>query len=446
MGGLALLCRALGHRVTGSDSKAYPPMSELLKAEGVNVIEGYDAAQLDPAPNCVVVGNALTRGNSAIEHLLEHDIPYTSAPAFLYEHVLRGRHVLAVSGTHGKTTTTGMLAWILDCAGLSPGFLVGGVPENFGVSARLGSDVKGPFVVEADEYDSAFFDKRSKFVHYHPRTLIINSVEFDHADIFDDLDDIKRQFHHLVRTLPASGRILAATPDANIDDVLEKGCWTPVSRFGTEAGDWRGILVDADGGRFEVHHDGKTVGRIRWQLIGRHNVTNAVAAIAAAHELGVAPDAACSALEQFRNVKRRLEIRGTVGGITVYDDFAHHPSAIRTTLEALRAKVGKARILAVLDPASNSMRLGVYRDTLGPALRGADKIWLYRPAEMRWDLTAAVNGLDARVSDDVDAVVSDVASAAVSGDHILIMSNSGFGGFHTRLLKALGDRAGSPAA
>ncbi len=441
MGGLALLSRSLGHRVTGSDAKAYPPMSDLLAQQGVEVTEGYDTDQLEPAPDCVVVGNALTRGNAAVEYLLEHDIPYTSAPEFLYRHVLRGRHVLAVAGTHGKTTTTGMLAWILECAGMSPGFLVGGVPENFGVSARIGGDGNSPFVVEADEYDSAFFDKRSKFVHYHPRTLIINNVEFDHADIFDDLDDVKRQFHHLVRTLPASGRIVAATPDQNIDDVLARGCWTPVERFGTESGDWRGVLIDADGGRFEVRHDGSPLGEVRWQLIGRHNVRNAVASIAAAHHLGVAADAACSALETFRNVKRRLETRGTAGDVIVYDDFAHHPSAIETTIEALRARVGSERILAVLDPASNSMRLGVYRDTLGPSLRGADKIWLFRPKDLRWNLADAVNGLDAHISDDVEALVTQVAAEAQPGDHVLVMSNSGFGGFHARLLEALKGRA-----
>ncbi len=446
MGGLALLSRGLGYRVTGSDAKAYPPMSDLLEAQGIEVTEGYDADQLEPAPDCVVVGNALTRGNAAVEYLLEHDIPYTSAPAFLYEHVLRGRHVLAVAGTHGKTTSSSMLAWILDCAGMSPGFLVGGVPENFGVSARLGGDARGPFVVEADEYDSAFFDKRSKFVHYHPRTLIISNVEFDHADIFGDLDDIKRQFHHLVRTLPASGRILAAAPDANIDDVLSKGCWTPVERFGTDAGEWRGILVDADGGRFQIQHCKSLVGEIRWQLIGRHNVRNAVASIAAAHHLGVAPDAACSALETFRNVKRRLEVRGLAGEVTVYDDFAHHPSAISATIEALRARVGRARILAVLDPASNSMRLGTYRDTLGPSLKGADKIWLFRPRDIRWDLAKALDGLDARLSGDIDVIVSEVAAAASPGDQVLVMSNSGFGGFHARLLQALKVRAANGSA
>ena len=441
MGGLALLARSLGYRTTGSDAKAYPPMSALLEEQGIDVTQGYDPDQLEPAPDCVVVGNALTRGNPTVEYLLEHEIPYTSAPAFLYEHVLRGRHVAAVAGTHGKTTTTGMLAWILDCAGMSPGFLVGGVPENFGLSARLGGDAKGPFVVEADEYDSAFFDKRSKFVHYHPRTLVINNVEFDHADIFDDLDDIKRQFHHLVRTLPASGRIIAAVPDANIDDILSKGCWTPVVRVGTKSGDWQGVLIDPDGGRFEVRHAGSTLGEISWQLIGSHNVRNAVASIAAAHHMGVAADTACSALETFRNVKRRLEVRGLAGNVTVYDDFAHHPSAIETTIEALRARVRDARILAVLDPASNSMRLGVYRDTLGASLRGADRVWLFRPPDMRWDLAEAVDGLDARISDDVNDIVAEVAAAADAGDHVLVMSNSGFGGIHQLLLDALNKRA-----
>jgi UDP-N-acetylmuramate: L-alanyl-gamma-D-glutamyl-meso-diaminopimelate ligase len=437
MGGLALLARGLGHRVTGSDAKAYPPMSDVLLEQGIDVTAGYAAEHFDPAPDCVVVGNALTRGNPGVEYLLEHEIPYTSGPSFLYQHVLRGRHVLAVAGTHGKTTTSSMLAWILECAGMSPGFLVGGVPENFGVSARLGDKVNGPFVVEGDEYDSAFFDKRSKFVHYHPQTLIVNNLEFDHADIFDDLDDIKRQFHHLVRTLPGSGRIIRPGSDANVDDVLSMGCWTPVESFGVGEGDWSGRLIDGDGGRFEGHHQGARAGQVNWPLIGRHNVCNAIAAIAAANHAGVAAETACRALESFRNVKRRLELRGRVRDVAVYDDFAHHPSAIRATIEALRARVGEARIIAVLEPASNSMRLGVYRQTLGPSLGGADKVWLLRPADLRWDISRAVEDLDARICDDVGTIVAEVRAAAAPGDHVLIMSNSSFGGIHARLIDAL---------
>lgn len=437
MGGLAVLARSLGHRVTGSDAKAYPPMSDLLREQGIEVIEGYEASHLEPAPDCVVVGNALTRGNPVIERLLETSIPYTCGPAFLFDHVLRGRHVLAISGTHGKTTTTSMLAWILECAGRSPGFLVGGVPENFGVSARLGNDASGPFVIEADEYDSAFFDKRSKFVHYHPKTLIINNIEFDHADIFEDIGDIKRQFHHLLRTLSASARILRVQPDGNIDSVLEMGCWSAVQSFGPEGRDWSGRLLETDGSSFEVLHHGRSVGAVDWPLIGKHNVNNAIAAIAASEHIGVEPAEASAALASFRSVKRRLETRGRVRDVTVYDDFAHHPTAIRATIDALRSRVGDARIIAILDPASNSMRLGAYRNTLGPSLTGADRVWVYRPGDIRWDLSAVTNGLDARVCDDVDDIVTEVSAAAKPGDHILVMSNSGFGGIHKRLLDAL---------
>ena len=437
MGGLALLTRALGHRVTGSDVKAYPPMSELLREQKIDVIEGYDVSQLRPAPDQVVVGNVLTRGNPAIEYLLEGSIPFTSGPAFLFDQILRERHVLAVSGTHGKTTTSSMLAWILEKGGADPGYLIGGVPENFGVSARFGKGPESPFVIEADEYDSAFFDKRSKFIHYRPKTLIINNVEFDHADIFDDQKEINRQFHHLVRTLPASARILRPHRDQNVDAILAMGCWSTVQRFGLDGGDWRGRLRGNDGGAFEVRRGERKLGVVEWPLIGRHNVANAVAAIAAAEHLGVPPGTGCDALCSFRNVKRRLEVRGRIRDITVYDDFAHHPTAIRATLEALRSRVGNARIIAVLDPASNSMRLGVYRDTLGPALAGADKVWLYRPDDVRWNIDAAINGLDARVCSDIGDIVREVSVAAAPGDHVLIMSNSGFGGFHARLLEAL---------
>ena len=441
MAGIARLARELGMSVTGSDAHAYPPMSEQLAALGIDVMRGYDPAHLDPVPDCVVIGNAMTRGNPAVEHVLEQRLPFTSGPAWLAEHVLADRWVLAVSGTHGKTTATSMLAWILEHAGLVPGFLVGGVPENFAQSARMGEKY---FVVEADEYDSAFFDKRSKFVHYLPKTLIINNLEFDHADIFDDIDAIRRQFHHLVRTISANGRILRSIPDIQIDRLMDMGCWTPVETFTTNGseGDWRANLASADGGVFEVVHAGFTVGSVSWPLIGRHNVCNALAAIAAAAHVGVEPADACTALAAFRNVKRRLEVRGRIGGVTVYDDFAHHPTAIRATLDALRAHVGEQRIIAVLDPASNTMRSGVHRDTLGDALSVADAAWVYRSPSVKWDLALLEKTprVDIRVSDDIGEVVSTVVEEATSDDHVLIMSNSGFEGFHQRLLDALADR------
>jgi UDP-N-acetylmuramate: L-alanyl-gamma-D-glutamyl-meso-diaminopimelate ligase len=441
MAGIARLARQLGVSVTGSDAHAYPPMSEQLAALGIDVMSGYDPAHLNPAPDCVVIGNAMTRGNPAVEHVLDQGLPFTSGPAWLAEHVLPGRWVLAVSGTHGKTTATSMLAWILEHAGLEPGFLVGGVPENFRQSARMG---KKYFVVEADEYDSAFFDKRSKFVHYLPKTLLINNLEFDHADIFDDLAAIRRQFHHLVRTVPASGRILRPSPDAGIDRLMDMGCWTPVETFTTNGADtdWQANMTSTDGSSFDVVRAGTTIGSVSWPLIGRHNVSNALGAIAAAAHASVDPADACAALAAFRNVKRRLEVRGQVGGITVYDDFAHHPTAIRATLEALRAHVGGQRIIAVLDPASNTMRSGVHKDTLGDALSGADAAWVYRSPSIEWDIGVLeqTRGVDLRVNDDIDALVTAVSGQAAGGDHVLIMSNSGFKGFHQHLLDALAAR------
>jgi UDP-N-acetylmuramate: L-alanyl-gamma-D-glutamyl-meso-diaminopimelate ligase len=418
-------------------------MSDQLAALGIDVMSGYAPAHLDPAPDCVVIGNAMTRGNPADEHVLDKGLRFTSGPAWLAEHVLRGRWVLAVSGTHGKTTATSMLAWILECAGRAPGFLVGGVPENFGQSARLG---EGTFVVEADEYDSAFFDKRSKFVHYLPKTLVINNLEFDHADIFDDLAAIRRQFHHLVRTVPAGGRILRLSPDAEIDRLMELGCWTPVQTFTSTAGsdaDWQATMMLADGSAFEVARAGEAIASVRWQLLGRHNVNNALAAIAAAEHAGVDPAEACAALATFRNVRRRMEVRGSVGGVTVYDDFAHHPTAIRATLDALRAHVGDERIIAVLDPASNTMRRGVHRDTLGGALSPADSAWVYRCPGIEWDIGALAKtpGVALQVSDDIDALISAICREARDGDHVVVMSNSGFAGFHQRLLDALGARS-----
>ena len=441
MAGIARLARELGMTVTGSDAHAYPPMSEQLAALGIDVMSGYEPAHLDPAPDCVVIGNAMTRGNPAVEYVLDKGLRFTSGPAWLAEHVLRDRWVLAVSGTHGKTTATSMLTWILECAGHEPGFLIGGVPENFSQSARLG---KNYFVVEADEYDSAFFDKRSKFVHYLPKTLIINNLEFDHADIFDDMAAIRRQFHHLVRTVPASGRILRSHPDAEIDRLMAMGCWTPVQTFTTADGDgggadWQASMTRADGGAFDLARAGNAIASVAWPLIGRHNVGNALAAIAAAQHTGVDPAAACAALESFRNVRRRMEVRGRVGGMTVYDDFAHHPTAIRATLDAMRAHVGDKRIIAVLDPASNTMRSGVHKDTLGDALSPADAAWIYRSAAIEWDIGALQEtaGVVVRVIEDLDALVSAICEQACGDDHIVIMSNSGFSGFHQRLLDAL---------
>jgi len=442
MAGIARLAAGLGMKVTGSDANAYPPMSEQLAALGIDVASGYHPAQLDPAPDCVVIGNAMTRGNPAVEYILDRGLRFTSGPAWLADQVLHNRWVLAVSGTHGKTTTTSMLAWILECAGMEPGFLVGGVPENFGQSARMGKDY---FVVEADEYDSAFFDKRSKFVHYLPRTLVINNLEFDHADIFDDLAAIRRQFHHLVRTIPASGRILRPSPDAEIDRLMDMGCWTPVQTLSTDdaGADWQAIMNEADGTHFDVRQAGTTAGSVHWQLLGRHNVSNALAAVAAAEHVGIAPSQACAALESFRNVRRRLEVRGRVGAITVYDDFAHHPTAIRATLDAMRAHVGGQRIIAVLDPASNTMRSGVHSNTLADALSPADAAWVHRSPAIEWDIGALEKSAATRlrVIDDMDALIAAICEQAKGDDHVVIMSNSGFGGFHQRLLDALRAKA-----
>ncbi len=438
MGGLALLARAAGHTVSGSDTGVYPPMSTLLAAEGVTVMPGDDPACLEPAPDCVVVGNVMSRGNSVIEYMLNRGIPYTSGPQWLAEHILAGRTVLAVAGTHGKTTTASMLAWILDCAGHAPGYLIGGVPEDFGVSARLGA---APFfVVEADEYDTAFFDKRSKFVHYRPHTLVLNNLEFDHADIFPDLASIQRQFHHLVRTVPGNGLIVSNADDTSLDAVLGMGCWTPVQRFGAaEGARWRARGVGPDGSRFQVWEGRRCEGTVEWSLLGQHNVYNALAAIAAARHAGVAPADAGRALARFKSVKRRLELRGVVEGVHVYDDFAHHPTAIAATIGALRARVGSERIIALLEPRSNTMRMGVHRKALAGALAGADQVLLYQPPDLGWDLEAVAVELGgrARMLDDLDAVVDGVAGEARPGDHVLIMSNGAFGGVHQHLIEAL---------
>jgi UDP-N-acetylmuramate: L-alanyl-gamma-D-glutamyl-meso-diaminopimelate ligase len=435
MGGLAAIARQAGYRVTGCDANVYPPMSEQLDALGIELTEGYDAGQLALAPELWVVGNVVTRGNPLMEAILDAGAPYVSGPQWLAERVLAGRHVLAVAGTHGKTGTASMLAWILEHAGRNPGFLIGGIPGNFGVSARLGEGQ--PFVIEADEYDTAFFDKRSKFVHYRARTAILNNLEFDHADIFDDLAAIERQFHHLVRILPSSGLIVSNGRDDALERVLAQGCWTPVERFGS-AGAWQAGPPDDRNG-FEVRLQGDAIGRVRWTQVGEHNRMNALAAIAAARHAGVDPTVAIEALASFQGVRRRLERRGEARGITIYDDFAHHPTAIRTTLEGLRAKVGAARILAVLEPRSNTMRLGVMKDRLAASLGPADRTYVYA-AGLGWDAAAALRPLGdrARSFEHLAALVAAVAAEARSGDHVLVMSNGGFGGVHEKLLAAIG--------
>jgi UDP-N-acetylmuramate: L-alanyl-gamma-D-glutamyl-meso-diaminopimelate ligase len=442
MGGVAVLARALGHSVTGSDAKVYPPMSTQLEAEGITLREGYDPAHLDPAPDLVIIGNALSRGNSAVEHVLDRGIAYTSGAQWVAENVLHGRWVLAVAGTHGKTTTSSMLAWILEYARLKPGFLVGGVPENFGVTARLGDEPF--FVIEADEYDTAFFDKRSKFVHYRPRTAILNNLEYDHADIFPDIAAIRRQFHHLVRSVPRSGLLVVNGADAQLAETLAMGCWTPAEKFGVEGG-WQAEPLTPDGSRFRVLFQGKEQGTVEWDLIGAHNMLNALAALAAARHAGVPVKTGCAALKEFRNVKRRMEVRGTVRGITVYDDFAHHPTAIHMTLDALRARVGGKRIVVVLEARSNTMRMGVHRAELGPALAGADQVILCQPVEFPWDInivTAALNGR-ARVFRSVDEIVTVLGQELRPDDQVLIMSNGGFDGIHAKLLARL---AATPSA
>jgi len=444
MGGIAALARASGHRVTGSDQNVYPPMSDQLAALGIDLIQGYDPQQLELKPDVVVVGNVMSRGNPLVEALLESGIPYTSGPEWLARHVLARRWVLAVAGTHGKTTTTSILTWILEFAGKEPGFLVGGVPANFDATARLGKGTH--FVVEADEYDTAFFDKRAKFVHYRPRTAILNNLEHDHADIYPDVAAIQWQFHQLLRMVPGNGLVVANGKDANIERVVEMGCWTPVERYSHSAGagiDWHAQLEDKDGSAFAVMRGGRNVGRVEWSLLGLHNVENALAAIAAAHHAGVEIEVAAAALKQFAGVKRRMEVRGVVDGITVYDDFAHHPTAITTTIDGLRRKVGGARIVAVLEPRSNTMKLGTHRDALAQSLNGADRVWLYQGPDVKWDVATLTSAITkpAQVANNIDALVAALAAEAQPGDHILIMSNGGFGGVHGKLLERLRKRS-----
>jgi UDP-N-acetylmuramate: L-alanyl-gamma-D-glutamyl-meso-diaminopimelate ligase len=473
MGGIAALARELGHEVEGSDANVYPPMSTQLEQLGIALKQGFKAEHLQPAPDLVVVGNALSRGNAAIEHMLDARLRYVSGPQWLGETLLADRRVLAVAGTHGKTTTTSLLAWILESQAREPGFLVGGVPANFGVSARLGGGGtrSGPssgaarhllpggewnveldpqpsalsplFVIEADEYDTAFFDKRSKFVHYRPSVAILNNLEYDHADIFPDIAAIQRQFHHFVRTVPGNGRLIVNAEDARLAEVLAMGCWTPVESFGIDAGDWRARLTSADGSSFVVSQHGRELGEARWNLSGRHNVMNALAALAAAHAVGVDAAVALPALADFRNVARRMEQVGEHAGVHVYDDFAHHPTAIATTLAGLRAKVGGSRILVGMEPRSNSMRMGAHADELAPSLADADAVVFLKRAELPWDATRIISALAGRghTAATVDELVANLLAQARAGDHVVFMSNGGFENAPRRFVAAL--QAGS---
>lgn len=448
MGGIAVLAKQAGHRVTGCDANVYPPMSTQLEAQGIELIEGFSPDQTKLNPDIYVIGNVVSRGNPLMEEILNLGLPYISGPQWLAENVLQGKWVLAVAGTHGKTTTSSMLAWILEYAGLAPGFLIGGVPENFAVSARLPQTPKQDaksispfFVIEADEYDTAFFDKRSKFVHYRPRTAILNNLEFDHADIFDDLAAIEKQFHHLIRTVPQNGLVVSNGKEDSLKRVLDKGCWSTVEQFGTDT-DWQAKNAQGDGS-FDVYFKGERQARLSWQMLGEHNKMNALASIAAARHVGVAPCIAIEALSEFKNVKRRMETKGIVNNMTVYDDFAHHPTAIATTVAGLRAKVGDfkstgSRILAVLEPRSNTMKLGVMKAALPDSLINADLVFCYG-ANLGWDAAEALKPIanKAKTFDDLTMLVNAISLAAKSGDHILVMSNGGFGGVHQKILDAL---------
>jgi UDP-N-acetylmuramate: L-alanyl-gamma-D-glutamyl-meso-diaminopimelate ligase len=441
MGGIAALARECGHRVTGSDRNVYPPMSTQLAALGIDVIEGYQPDQLGLKPDVFVVGNVLSRGNPLVEALLDSGARYESGPEWLARNVLQGRWVLAVAGTHGKTTTTSLLTSILEHAGHSPGFLVGGVPLDFRVSARLGRG--SPFVVEADEYDTAFFDKRAKFVHYRPRTAVLNNLEHDHADIYPDVASIQRQFHLLMRTIPAQGRVVVNAADRHLAEVLAMGCWTPVERYASDASvaaDWH-VRPDSSGsyGSFEVWRAQRHVGTVDWGMLGRHNAENALAALVAAHHAGVEEQAAIEALRQFKGVRRRLEVRGTVNGIVVYDDFAHHPTAIANTLHAIAARRGGGRVIAVLEPRSNTMKLGTHKQALVDSLRAADRVFVYQSPEVKWDVATAVGPLGglATVESDLARLTAALVTEARPGDHLVLMSNGSFGGLHERLLAAL---------
>ena len=440
MGGLAVLAKRLGHTVSGSDTGVYPPMSTQLEAEGIQLIQGYKAKNLALKPDVVIIGNALSRGNEEVEAVLNQGFAYTSGAQWLAEHVLQNRWVLAVAGTHGKTTTSSMLAWVLEYAGQKPGFLIGGVPLNFGVSAQLGET--DYFVIEADEYDTAFFDKRSKFVHYRPKTCVINNLEFDHADIFENLDAIKRQFHHLVRTVPGEGLIVSPATDANVDDVLEQGVWTAVEKFNADTISKTGWSVDhvsPGEGEFDIYYEARLLGHVSWALSGRHNVSNALAAVAAANHAGVAPAVAIEALASFQNVKRRMEVRGVVNGITLYDDFAHHPTAISTTLAGLRGRVGEERIIAVLEPRSNTMKMGVHKNSLLPSLSDADIAFIYMSRETDWQLDLG-NDPNIHLFDDIETLLTEIIALVSSNDHVVFMSNGGFANIHQRVEDSLKEK------
>jgi UDP-N-acetylmuramate: L-alanyl-gamma-D-glutamyl-meso-diaminopimelate ligase len=455
MGGIALLARESGVKVSGSDENVYPPMSTMLESQGIKLDQGFKQehlseleSELDAGEQSqVVVGNVMSRGKDVVEYVLNQNLPYTSGPQWLYENILKDRWVLAVSGTHGKTTTASILTWILEYAGLSPGFLIGGVPENFGVSARLSGD--SPFfVVEADEYDTAFFDKRSKFVHYHPRTLVINNLEYDHADIFPDLNAIKTQFHHLIRMIPQNGLIVVNDEEENISDVLDQGCWTPLEALSASADEgtdtasvkgWAAEYINTDGSEFKVFFDGQQQGVVNWSLLGMHNVSNALAAIAASRHAGVPAKFAIEALSEFKGIKRRMELRGEVNGVRVYDDFAHHPTAIETTLKGLRQNVSDKKIIAILEPRSNTMQLGVHKLALAKSLEEADQVILFQPENVDWNMHDVIDALGDKASlhSNIDQLIKALMPTIQAGDHILVMSNGGFGGIHDKLLQQL---------
>jgi UDP-N-acetylmuramate: L-alanyl-gamma-D-glutamyl-meso-diaminopimelate ligase len=438
MGGVAALARAAGFRVTGCDSAVYPPMSTQLRELGIEIHEGFDAAQLDPQPDCIVVGNVMSRGNEAVEAMLNRGIPHTSGPRWLADNVLRDRHVLAVAGTHGKTTASSMLAWILQDAGHEPGFLIGGIPTNFGVSASFGKSEY--FVVEADEYDTAYFDKRAKFVHYGPRTLVLNNLEFDHADIYKDIDAILWQFHQLLRTVPSSGRIIMNRADENLQKLVEMGCWTPVETFGTaDNSDWRARFMDAAERRIAMTEPGGKSGEVRWQLGGRHNLENALAAVAAARSAGVTLEQALGALSRFEGVKRRMERTATVADIAIYDDFAHHPTAIRRSIAAMKRRYPGQRIVIAIEPRSNTMKLGVHNAELAASLEQADLVWMFRPPGMDSEFEAALAPLGERLRmfNDYDKLVTDMSGKVLSGDQVIFMSNGGFGSARQTLTAVL---------
>ena len=440
MGGVAIIAKQMGYRVTGSDINVYPPMSTFLTENGIEIIPHFETSQLQPAPDMVIVGNAMKRGNPCVEYILDNQLPYTSGPQWLHDNVLRERWVLAVSGTHGKTTTTGMLAWILEQNGLSPSFLIGGIAGNFGVSARLGES--NFFVIEADEYDTAFFDKRSKFVHYNPKTLIINNLSFDHADIFDDLKAIQRQFHHMIRTISSSGLILSDKTEQSVKETLDMGSWSHKQFLGEEQ-EWYAQRISNDCTHFAVFHKGEKTAEVNWSIVGQHNMHNALMAIAAARHAGVSVENACAALATFVNAKRRLEVKGEVNGITVYDDFAHHPEAIQATLTALRDKIGgSVRILAVLEPRSNTMKMGIHKDDIAPSLVRADYVFVLQPDNIPWDVSDITNKClqPAKWTANLERLVDMVVAEAHPTDHILVMSNGSFGGIHQKLLDKLAQK------